>query len=408
MSEGLVSTEARGGGAAGAPTHPRLRKLWLDLHLTIGLVVGAVFVLIGLTGAILSFRAEIDEWLNADLLTMSARAEANASLVSLDEIIANARAAAPEGATPVYLHFAEPPRRPADVIFSIHDTASGEDRIDQIVMNPYDGSLIGRRTIVDPRSRFAEPFTVFVIHLHYTLLQGEVGETIVGFAGLLLFVSLATGLYLWWPRNGRWRQAFTVKRGASGERLVLDLHKTTAIYVLPALVVIIFSGVYLIFGDQMRALVGVVSPADAHMLREDLKSEPANGRAPIGAAAAAAIVDRLFPDGRLMDMGLPGPEGAYVVGKRADDEVNTSEPRRRVAVDQYSGAVLQIQDPRDFTAGETFLNWQYPLHTGEAFGDPGRVFICMMGFVPALLYATGVIRWLQKRRTRRRKLDATA
>jgi hypothetical protein len=170
--------------------------------------------------------------------------------------------------------------------------------------------------------------------------------------------------------------------------------------VLPVLVVIIFSGLYLIFGNQVRALVGVFSPVDAHMLREDLKSEPANGRAPIGAAAAASIVDRLFPDGRLMDMGLPGPEGAYVVGKRADNEVNTSEPRRRVAVDQYSGAVLQVQDPHDFTAGETFLNWQYPLHTGEAFGDPGRVFICMMGFVPALLYATGVTRWLQKRRIR--------
>ncbi|HEY8262112.1 MAG TPA: PepSY-associated TM helix domain-containing protein [Methylosinus sp.] len=397
MSEGLVSTEARGGGAVGA--RARARKLWLDLHLTIGLVTGALFVLIGLTGAISSFRAEIDEWLNADLLTLSPPAEAKAPLVSLDEIIANARAAAPEGATPVYLHFPKR-RRPADVIFSIHDSASGEDRIDQIVMNPYDGSVIGRRTIVDPQSRFAEPFTVFVIHLHYTLLQGEIGETIVGFAGLFLFVSLATGLYLWWPRNGRWRQAFTVKRGASAERLVLDLHKTTAIHVLPVLVVIIFSGLYLIFGNQVRALVGVFSPVDAHMLREDLKSEPANGRAPIGAAAAASIVDRLFPDGRLMDMGLPGPEGAYVVGKRADNEVNTSEPRRRVAVDQYSGAVLQVQDPHDFTAGETFLNWQYPLHTGEAFGDPGRVFICMMGFVPALLYATGVTRWLQKRRIR--------
>jgi uncharacterized iron-regulated membrane protein len=399
MSEELASMEARGRGAAGAPTHPRLRKLWLDLHLYIGLVVGALFVLIGLTGAILSFRAEIDEWLNADLLTLPPPAEAKAPLVSLDEIIANARAAAPEGATPVYLHFPKR-RRPADVIFSIHDSASGENRIDQLVMNPYDGSFIGRRTLVDPLSRFAEPFTVFVIHLHYTLLQGEVGETIVGFAGLFLLVSLATGLYLWWPRNGRWRQAFTVKRGASAERLVLDLHKTTAIYVLPVLVVIIFSGLYLIFGNQVRALVGVFSPVDAHMLREDLKSEPANGRAPIGAAAAASIVDRLFPDGRLMDMGLPGPEGAYVVGKRADDEVNTSEPRRRVAVDQYSGAVLQVQDPHDFTAGETFLNWQYPLHTGEAFGDTGRVVICMMGFVPALLYATGVTRWLQKRRIR--------
>ena len=117
----------------------------------------------------------------------------------------------------------------------------------------------------------------------------------------------------------------------------------------------------------------------------------------------AGIVERLFHDGRLMSLQLPNkPDDVYVVGKRADDEVYRSETKRLVAVDQYTGRILQIQDPHEFTAGERFLEWQFPLHTGEAFGDAGRVLIFVMGFVPALLYLTGVIRWLQKRRARSR------
>jgi uncharacterized iron-regulated membrane protein len=399
MSQTILDTKTA--RAAREPLQNRLRRLWLDLHFYIGLSAGAVFVLIGLTGSILAFRVEIDEWLNKDLLVLDAPA-AGAQRASLDDIIANARAAAPAEAQPFYLHFPKGPNRPADVIFGVSD-AQGRRAVDQYLMNPYDAAFIGRRAIVDPQSHFAEPFVLLVMHLHYSLLQGDVGATIVGFVGIVLFGSLASGVYLWWPRNGKWLQAFSIKRGASAERLVLDLHKTTAIYVFPTLLVLLFSGVYLTFGEEVGALVGLVSPVDAHMLPETLTSEPANGRAPIGAAAAAAIVDRAFSDGRLMDMRLPaGPDGVYVVGKRAEDEVNTSEPRRRAVVDQYSGRILRVQDPHDYTAGERFLEWQFPLHTGEAFGDPGRALICAMGFVPALLYATGITRWLQKRRARRR------
>lgn len=411
MTEDSIHIEPRGSSAHGgeAASRGRLRRFWQTLHLYVGLVAGAIFVVIGLTGAILAFRVEIDQWLNADLLTLSRPAEATASRASLDDIVAHAVAAAPKGATPFYLHFPKGPNAPADVIFRIHDeaqghaTSEGHAKIDQLFVNPYDASFIGRRAVFDPGDPLAQPFVALVMHLHFTLLQGEVGETIVGFVGLFLFGSLASGLYLWWPRNGRWAQAFTIKRKASVERLVLDIHKTTAVYIFPILVVLIFSGVYLIFGTQVRALVSLLSPVDAHMIADGMTSEPANGRAPIGPEAAATIVDRLFPDGRLMDMGLPdGPDGVYVVGKRADDEVNTSEPRRRVAIDQYSGAVLRIQDPHEFTAGERFLEWQFPLHTGEAFGNAGRALICAMGLAPGLLFGTGVPRWLQKRARRRR------
>jgi uncharacterized iron-regulated membrane protein len=133
-----------------------------------------------------------------------------------------------------------------------------------------------------------------------------------------------------------------------------------------------------------------------------LKSTPIPGQAPLGLDAAATIADKVFPDGRLHWILLPGgPEGVYVVGKQADVEPNRASTNRNVTIDQYSGQVLHVQDRKSFTAGETFLEWQYPLHCGEAFGNVGRALIMVTGFVPLILYVTGFLRWRQKRRARR-------
>jgi uncharacterized iron-regulated membrane protein len=140
------------------------------------------------------------------------------------------------------------------------------------------------------------------------------------------------------------------------------------------------------------------------MLPGALKSEPSAGRSPIGPSAAASIVDRLFPDGRLMSIALPlRPDGVYRVGKNVDGETYETETKRVVAVDQYSGAILAVQDPREFTFGERLLEWRFPLHTGEAFGGVGRVLMTVMGFVPTLLFVTGIVRW----RRGRLRLDAS-
>lgn len=107
-------------------------------------------------------------------------------------------------------------------------------------------------------------------------------------------------------------------------------------------------------------------------------------------------------------MRLPiGPDGVYDIGKRAPDEVG-NRPYRHVWIDQYSGAVRYVQDPHRGTAGDKFVEWQFPLHTGEAFGLPGRILGCIAGLVPTVLYVTGFIRWRQKARAKRRSYARTA
>ena len=77
--------------------------------------------------------------------------------------------------------------------------------------------------------------------------------------------------------------------------------------------------------------------------------------------------------------------------------------RRCVVVDRYSGRVLQVTAPGVGSGGNTFAAWQWSLHSGQAFGLPGRILVFLSGLPLPVPFVTGVLRWLQKRRARSRQ-----
>ncbi|MDP3009612.1 MAG: PepSY-associated TM helix domain-containing protein [Methylococcales bacterium] len=60
------------------------------------------------------------------------------------------------------------------------------------------------------------------------------------------------------------------------------------------------------------------------------------------------------------------------------------------------------KDARQSGAGDTFITWLHPLHSGEIAGLTGRWIIFISGFIPVVLYVTGFIRWRQKRAVKNR------
>lgn len=375
------------------------RRLWIAFHRWAGLVLGAVFVLMGLSGSILAFREPIDEWLNAKI--MRVEAPPGGSRRPLSEILASAKKAVPPAALAERLKMPRHPGLAAAVTFIVLSDDLDSDVI-EVFVNPFTARPTGQRFLQRGDNLLSKPFIHLLMDFHWTLLLGYERAYLIGSAAIFIFLSVLAGLYLWWPRSGGWRQALTIKWGATHERITYDLHKTVGLYLSAALAVLLFSGIYMIFKPQVRSAVALFSPVRQEP--QDLKSMPVSGRAPIGLDAAAIIADRVFPDGRLHWILIPsGPEGVYAVGKLAESEPNRSSTYRNVTIDQYSGQILHVQDRAKFTAGETFLEWQYPLHCGEAFGNPGRAFVMFMGVVPLTLYVTGYLRWRQKRRARKQQ-----
>ncbi|MFX7140616.1 PepSY-associated TM helix domain-containing protein, partial [Acinetobacter baumannii] len=66
--------------------------LLVKLHLYIGLWLGALFVLLGLTGTVLSWRHEIDAALNPELLVASAPVSLPLRADAVQQVVARLKA----------------------------------------------------------------------------------------------------------------------------------------------------------------------------------------------------------------------------------------------------------------------------------------------------------------------------
>ncbi len=372
------------------------RKVFLQIHKTIGLFVGAVVVLVGLSGSILAFREDIDEWLNASIMRVEIPAQA--VFRPLDEILAAAAAAMPLDGKMERLTMPRHSAAAAAITYMV-ETDDLDTYVYEMFVDPYTAKVKGRRLYLHGDKTLSQPLIPIVMAFHWTLLLGFNNAYIVGSAGILVFVSVLVGLYLWRPRNGDWRLGLKIKWGASPERIAYDVHRSVGIYFAALLLVMLFTGVAMIFKPATRSAAALFSP-----VRPDPdfgKSKPISGQAPIGVGDAVAIADKVFPDGRLRWILLPStPTGVYVVGKQSYDEPNQTKTYRNVGIDQYSGRVLQVQDRKNFTAGEKFIEWLFPLHAGEALGAIGRPLALLIGLTPLTLYVTGFLRWRQKRRAR--------
>ncbi|MCA1974569.1 MAG: PepSY domain-containing protein [Caenispirillum sp.] len=252
-------------GERRAAAGPGRRRAWLLLHRHVGLWLGMVLSLIGVTGSLLVFDHALDEALNPQFWTA---ATAEGPHLPLQDLIAAAARALPDGQSPSDVSL---PRVPGGAVLIYAGPA--EDRYAlQVTVDPVVGRVLGQRPT-------DEPLMAVVYDLHYTLLAGDTGFVVVGLCGIALLVGLVSGVVVWWPRGGKWRQAFGIKRGASGARLTVDLHRTHGIYALPVLAVVAFSGVYMVFPEWITPAVSAVSPVTP--LPQGLRSAPAGGRTPL-------------------------------------------------------------------------------------------------------------------------------
>ncbi|QSA96009.1 PepSY domain-containing protein [Methylococcus sp. EFPC2] len=377
------------------------RKRWLDVHLWLGLILGFFMAVFGLTGSILVFYQEIDGWLQAESLQVSPPPEGERAFRPLGEILAAANAVAPAEGRLGFLDYPGDERTAYTLGYQVK---RGDNDADEwrVFVDPYSARVSGKQLIKAGNDLFPVRFIPFVFRLHYALLAGATGVTIVGVMAVLLLFSVLTGLILWWPLTGKWKRVFVIKSRASAERLNHDLHQTSGFYTFPVVLAVLLSGIYMNLPDYFLAPVKLLSPGTRGFM-DSPHAAPAEGRDPIGLDRALDIVRTRYPEGRINWLSNPDdPSEAYRISLRDVPGLSRFWSERIVSVDPYSGVILEVRDPASRrTAGETFVDWQWPLHSGKAFGWTGRILVFLAGLACPLLFVTGVIRWLQKRRARR-------
>jgi uncharacterized iron-regulated membrane protein len=387
------------------------RKLWLDVHLYLGLIVGAVLAVVGLTGSVAVFFVELQEVLNPEMAIVATPPDHRQKLHSLDDIVAAAESAKPQGSRFVKVFY---PRKP-DIAYKFVYFVREESQANNgdgyyIFVDPYTAKVNGIQ-LYYPKDRYwGRPLVGFIMQLHWCLLLGKSGAIINGILATLSIISVLSGLIVWWPLTGKFKQALTFKRNASAVRFNFDLHKTVGLYSAIVLLPVLFSGIYFNLPDQVNVMVKLFSSTNRPNAFSTIPAEihsrvPQVGQQPISVLEVEAIVQERYPAGRLWMLNTPKDrDDVYTVMKNDVTEISRFTGYRDFAVDQYSGDILKIYDRGTGSVGDVFLDWQWPLHSGKAFGWTGRMLVFLSGLACPVLYMTGVIRWLQKRKARKFKM----
>ncbi|MEY3761200.1 MAG: hypothetical protein RIR39_2691 [Pseudomonadota bacterium] len=367
------------------------RKVWLSVHLYLGLSLGSVFVLAGLTGSLLVFYVELDEIINPQLQVSVTLAQQEPQ--SYESVFQAIRQAHPERSGAWRL---EMPRHRQVMLMARY--YKPVEKVDFsfapliIWVNPYNSEIVSSRF-------WGEFIMTWLFDLHYALLLDGIGKTLMGIFGILLLIPLLSGIYLWWPTSGKLRQALSIKRGASKPRFIFDLHKTNGIYSFFIVLLVLVSGIILELPAVFKPMINYLSPL-YQMESNQTHYQPGYSR--ITLDQAVTIAKNRYPEAILRWIETPDSQsGSYRIMLYQQGEPSFRFPKTTVWVDQYNGAVLSTRDPRIEKVGDTFMSWLHPLHNGEIAGMPGRLLIFISGFIPTILYVTGILRWLQKRQAQR-------
>jgi uncharacterized iron-regulated membrane protein len=361
----------------------RLRGVVRRLHLCLGLGLGGLLVLLGLTGSILAFYPELDALLHPEIRVEGGQAP------DWDRALATVRQTFPDKPGPWRFEVTGQPGAIPARYYAPPERAGHAFRPMMVWISP-DGGTVLRRDY------WGEYAMTFIYDLHYRLLLGETGGTVIGWLGFALLALLLSGLWAWWPR-GSWAKALRFKRSTHAQRSLRDWHKLTGLFGLVFLLILTVTGIMLELPDESdAALVALGLPVD-HPLH--LSASPF---APlIGPTRAIDTALKALPHARIAWIETPPVTGgAYRLRMQVPGDPSFRFPHSFVWVDGASGEVLAVQDNRTASSGSVVNAWVHPLHEGTAGGLAGRILVALSGLVPLVLFVTGWLRWRARRKVR--------
>jgi uncharacterized iron-regulated membrane protein len=363
--------------------------LW---HRWFGLLGGVWLFLIAMTGSVLVFHKEIDHALNPDWFAASTKHAQPA-----DAIVGAALAGRPDYA-PSYVELPNAPGEVATVWLARRADAPTVDDAPlwEVMVDPGTAAVLGARdhNALGLGRRDIMPF---LYAFHYSLHGGDWVRWLFGLLALAWILDHGASVVLALPNARRWRDALRVRRGVAGHKRVFDLHRAIGLWLLPVTLTLAVSGVYFNLHESFKAAISLVSPVTPRP-DERAAALPTPIYSPfVGFTEAVAAV----PSARVDGLAYDPAKGLYWL-RLFDERDIDPHGRRWVFVDACDGRIVEDRHATSGTAGDAVMAWQFPLHSGKAFGWAGRMAVLAAGLAVSGFVVTGFMMWGRKARARKR------
>lgn len=392
-----------------------MRAAFGIFHRWAGLFAALFLFVSGLTGAVISWDHELDEWLNPVLF--DAKSGVTQSPIPPLELARQVEASEPRVRVNYLPLFIEPGHTLSMSVDARVNPATGqlfEPGFNQMAVDPATGLVQGTREW-GAISLSRENLLPFLYKLHYSLhipdrWDIEFGMWLMGLVAIVWTLDCFIALWLSFPSRKSWRKSFAFRWRQGGHKLNFDLHRSGGVWVWALLLILATTSISMNLGDQiMRPVVSFFSPLTPNVFSTRTPAplnqpiEPSITRERAIALARTDATNRGWtasPGGIFYS----ARHGIYGVGffEPGQDHGDGGLGNPWLYIDGRTGALAGTNIPGTGSAGDIFLQAQFPLHSGRILGLPGRIMISLMGLGVAILSVTGVIIWMRKRRAQMR------
>lgn len=386
------------------------RTIW-RWHFYAGLLVLPLMIVLSLSGALYLFKPQVERW---EERAFQGLPTGHAAAPSAQ--LAAAMAAFPQARLASY----RLPERAGDAAMAHLALPKGQGMRD-VFVSPQ-GKVLGA---LDPDRRII----AIDREIHGQLLLGRSGSWLVELAASWAIVMIATGLYLWWPRDRGLAGIVWPRLGRGSRTFWRDLHAVTGFWVSGLALVLLFTGLpwadawgsaFKAVRQEMGWMKGAQDwtiggrPADA----AGLHAEHDHG-AMMAAMPASSMTDRTAPDPALFDTmvgharaarlafpalvvppGAPAGEGGS--GKPSPDWVVKSDAQNRplrvtIRYDAANGHLLSREDFAERQVLDRVVGYGVAWHEGQLFGWINQLVGLMTAIMLITITVSGFVMWRRRK-----------
>lgn len=248
---------------------------------------------------------------------------------------------------------------------------------------------------------FAHPATGTIIHetenvqrqlhrqlltLHYTLFSGTPGKIIVFVIGILFFITLVTGMYLY--RKAILKVlSFKVHINRKTDRsFYSSLHRVVGVWALIFNLLIVVTGLFISGNIIFTAL------------KKTPVKKPEINAAPVSVDKLKARLRREHPDFTVHLVRVAaGSNTVQFSGAFTDDPFYYGKYYSRFFFDGTSGELQKKEWMRNLGAFKRWQSMTGPLHFGNYGGLPVKILYCVFGLMPGVLSISGFLIWRSRK-----------
>ncbi|MEX5668731.1 PepSY domain-containing protein [Pseudomonas fluorescens] len=384
-----------------------MRAFLVLLHRYIGLATAVFLLLAGVTGSILAFNHELDEWLNPQFYAASAVGER----LPPGELVDAVQSTHPK----LQVWYMEYPNETGHTALLAmvprNDPGTGQpfaERNQVFYLDPVNAEQKGQRYWGECCFQ-RENFIPFILEFHYNLtLPGNWGLLLMGLVAIAWVIDCFVALWLTLPRGKpfwkKWSTAWKVK-GGHAYRLNFDLHRAGGLWLWLLLLPIAVSSVAMNLPSQVfKPAVSLFSPIEPSVYE-------ARGRMPVGDLGVTQLsyqqaYERALQEGKRLGLTAAIGELYYsfeynFYGAGFGQHDTEAHGKSWLFFHGTDGRLLGQEIAGQGTLGEQFYRLQLPIHGGRIIGVTGQVMIAVLGVLIAGLSGTGVYIWWRKWQARR-------